>query len=139
MALSLFDHSFMDPFRVMNQVALPSKHLRINLQEYEDRFEVSADVPGFAKDQVTVDFDERHNVLTISANKAEEKKTDTEEDGVVVHRMERSSAAMTRAVRLPHADPEAIAASTVDGVLTVRVGKLPPDAPARKIRRIAVE
>ena len=87
-----------------------------------DHFEVTADLPGFAKEEVHVDVD--HGVLRITAERAETKEDDKEVKGVKYHRVERSSGSLSRAIKLPaSADTDAISAKAENGVLTITVGK----------------
>ena len=99
-----------------------------------DHFEITADIPGFTKDQVNVEVSD--GVVTISAEKSEEKTEDSDKEGVKWHRVERSSGSLRRQVKLPAtANLDAINAATDNGVLTVTVPKKAADvgAPSRKI------
>ncbi len=87
-----------------------------------DHFEIKADVPGFTKDQINVEVHD--GVLTISAEKSEEKTEDTDKEGVKWHRVERSSGSLRRQVKLPAtADWDSISAASDNGVLTLTVAK----------------
>lgn len=104
-----------------------------HLPQKEDHFEITADVPGFKKEDVQVEV--QNGVLVIKAENKEETKTDEEREGVKWHRVERRSGSLFRSVKLPpSADLEHINAKSEDGVLTVAVAKRPEAAP----RRIAV-
>merc|ERR1712224_694732 len=53
-----------------------NQKININISENEETFEVQASVPGFSKEEVSVDFDD--NILTISAQKNNDKKQEDE-------------------------------------------------------------
>jgi HSP20 family protein len=88
-----------------------------------DHFEVTAEIPGFTPDQVTVNVDGRW--LSLNANKSDEKTTETTEMmGWKQHRMERSRQSMFRRMRLPKsANMDGITAVSANGVLTLTVPK----------------
>ena len=101
-----------------------------------DCFEVTADVPGFSKEQINVEVHD--NILSISAEKSEEKTDDSEKDGVKYHRVERSSGSMHRQVKLPaSANMDALTASSDNGVLRLVVPKR-ATAAAEGPRKIAI-
>lgn len=101
-----------------------------------DHFEVTADVPGFNKDEVSVDV--HHGVLRIHAEKSERKESDEPgKDGVKWHRVERSSSTLSRQFKLPPAADEArISAKAENGVLSVTIPKL--EAAAAGAKKVAV-
>lgn len=130
---------FFDPWWAVS--SLPSRDLalpatpsiKLDVKEDATNFEVHAELPGFAKDEIKVELGADHT-LHISAAHSTEKK---EEDGTRWHRVERSSASVYRSLKLPtNVNPAAVAASSKDGVLTVVVPKIAPDATTR--RSIAV-
>jgi HSP20 family protein len=101
-----------------------------------DHFEITADVPGFRKEDTTLEVHD--GVLTISATKATETTNDEDKGGVKWHRVERSSGSLRRQIKLPAtANLDAITAASQDGVLTVRVAKK-PEAVETGPRRIAI-
>ena len=97
-------------------------------EQKPDHFEIKADVPGFTKDQMSVEVHD--GVVTISADRSEEKTSDdADKNGVKWHRVERSSGSLRRQVKLPAtANLDAITAASADGVLTVTVAKKAADA-----------
>ncbi|MFO0829747.1 MAG: Hsp20/alpha crystallin family protein [Phycisphaerales bacterium] len=113
--------------------ATPSTlRLPVDIVEKDGAYVLTASVPGFKKDEVSVQFDK--GVLTIEAKRAsstEEKGTD---EGVTWHRRERRCVDLARSIRLPEGiTGEGIAATIVDGVLTVTVPQ-PPEKQPHKIR-----
>lgn len=100
------------------EAALPS----IDLAETDDAVEVKTDVPGYAPNEIEIEVSD--NVLTISGEHTEEKKS---EDGKKYHRVERYSGRFSRQVRLPSAvNREKVDAQLKDGVLTITLPKAEP-------------
>lgn len=97
---------------------------RVNVEEFEDRFEITAEIPGMKKDEINIDLQE--NVLTIKG----EKKYEKEEKDRSYTICERSYGTFQRAFTLPeNVDGEAIDAAYENGVLTVAVPKVEPVKP----------
>jgi HSP20 family protein len=90
----------------------------LDIRETDDRFEVTADLPGVSSDDVEVTFEDA--TLMIRG----EREFSRNQDEGRYHRIERSYGSFARSVRLPRvADSERIEASFDDGVLTVLVPK----------------
>jgi HSP20 family protein len=90
----------------------------IDVNESEDRFVVTMDLPGLEPDEVQVMFEDQ--VLTVRGTREFSK----EDEGVHYHRIERSYGSFARSVRLPQAaDGAKIEASFDKGVLTLEVPK----------------
>jgi HSP20 family protein len=118
--------------------AAPS--MPIDVSESEDGITVTANVPGFTKDEVGIEFHE--GVLTISATRAEKSATESCGTGccqtpaakatrTLVR--ERPTSSVRRALHLPErVSGEGIKADLADGVLTVTVPYTPRPTP-RKI------
>jgi len=80
------------------------------------------------EDDVNVELE--NNVLTISG----ERKTEQEEQHEGYYRLERATGSFSRALSLPEGiDPDAVAATFDNGVLTVRIPK-PAQAKPRKVK-----
>ena len=92
--------------------------IKVDLQDKGDHYALQAEVPGFKKEDIKVDFDE--NVLTIKAERKQEKE-EKNEQGYLVR--ERSYGSYSRAFRFEDADPSKINASLNDGVLNIDVMK----------------
>ncbi len=100
-------------------MSTPSKRTpRMDVYEEEGEVVVEAELPGIqAKD---IDVNVKDNMLTVKAEKKEEK----EEKGKGYYRREMSRGFYSRAVALPVAvEGEKASAKCKDGVLTVRVPK----------------
>ena len=104
----------------------------LDVVERKDGYEVIAELPGVEKAQIVVKFEK--NVLTIRGTK--ESKAAVDKDGEVrIYAAERVSGAFERSIRLPDfVDAERIAATFVNGVLTVSV----PKAKAAQARAIEI-
>ena len=105
---------------------------RVDIVEKDEGFELTAEVAGYAPDDVEITVHE--GVLTI-AGKREAKTEETSADGKVLHR-ERRSGAFSRSFKLGDAvDPDRIEATVRDGLLTV----LLPKAAETRPRQIAIK
>jgi HSP20 family protein len=102
----------------------------VDVREEDERFVVTADVPGVeAKD---IDVTAEKGVLTIKGERGSENKAS--KDGF--QSVERASGTFLRRFTLPEsADADAIKATHVNGVLEVSIPKRPQEQP----RRISVQ
>jgi len=98
---------------------------RVDVAETDDEVRVTADLPGFERDDIEVTVDE--TALTIAAER-EEDVEETAGGDARYHRRERRRRSVSRRIRLP-ADVEADAAEAThaNGVLTVRLPKVAPE------------
>jgi HSP20 family protein len=92
--------------------------LAVDVKDEDDQFVVTADLPGFEKDDIDVEVHER--TLRIDARR--EAETEAEDDDYI--RRERSERSLSRSVTLPEdVDEAGAAASYQNGVLTVELPK----------------
>ena len=97
-----------------------------NISETESEYLVKAELPEVAKEDVKVTIDE--NVITISG----ERRKEAEHKDEKVHRVESFYGRFSRSFRLPEdADVSAVKAESRNGVLKVRVPKLPAAKPKK--------
>lgn len=90
----------------------------VDIHEDDEGLTVSAELPGFTKDQVDVSIDK--GLLTISA----ERGTEQPKEGTTAHLNERRFTRVRRQFTLPTTvDPDNVDASLADGVLTLRLVK----------------
>ena len=86
---NLFDDFFGDPFGMMPRGRDPlyGKHaknlMRTDVRETEDTYELDVDLPGFKKDEVTLEL--KNGVLTIQAVKGLDKD-ETDKKGKYIRR-----------------------------------------------------
>jgi HSP20 family protein len=101
----------------------------LDIVEKADAYTLYAELPGVDKSSIDVQFEQ--NVLTLKGTKP--AATDAREGEVRVFAAERVSGAFERTVRLPSfVDAEQIAATYVDGLLTITI----PKAKAAQARKI---
>jgi HSP20 family protein len=97
---------------------------RVNVEELEDKFEITAEVPGMKKDEI--DIEVRDNILTIKG----ERKFEKEEKEANYHICERSYGTFQRAFTLPeNVKTDDIEAEYKDGVLRLGIPKIEPEKP----------
>ncbi len=123
-----------DPFETLNTVFAPLwggssgsndglekkfSGFSTDVIEKDDEYIVQAELPGFEKEEISVDL--KNDILTISASHNEEKK---EEDGNTKYlRRERRHVSCQRSFRVENVDPADIHASYTNGILEVRFPK----------------
>jgi HSP20 family protein len=91
---------------------------RVDISEADDHYEIQADIPGVAKDDLKVTVD--NGVVTLQGERRQEKEEDTKR----LHRVERFYGGFMRSFTLPQdADPSVLKASARDGQLTVTIPK----------------
>jgi HSP20 family protein len=94
----------------------------MDLREEEDRFLVQAELPGMAKEDVTIETD--GDMLRITASK--EQEIEEKQEGYI--RRERGSMRFHRQMRLPqNVDREKIRAKMEKGVLEISLPKMSAD------------
>ena len=94
--------------------------------ETPEAYRIDLDIPSVSADAVDVMVEE--NVLIMSGERTRPERTEGERD----HRLERRYGRFTRRFRLPEdADPDAVEARVVHGVLEVRIAKREEHKPRR--------
>lgn len=112
----------------MDVATIPS----VNISDANKAFEVSVALPGLDKKDVKVEI--QNNCLLISS----EKQYENEEKKKNWIRREYGYASFQRMFQLPEgADPEKIQAEMKNGILNIKVAKLP--GYESKIKQIAIE
>jgi HSP20 family protein len=90
-----------------------------NIKETEKEYQIDLVAPGFKKEEFTIDLEDE--LLTISAEKKEEKSTEKER----YTRKEYSYNSFSRAFSMPkNTNPEKLEARYEDGVLKINLPKL---------------
>ena len=101
----------------------------MDLVEEGDHFVLKADLPGLSEEDVSIEIED--NVLTISGERHEETRRDQRQGW---HRVERTFGRFSRSLSLPEGiDPENVAASFSNGVLSITVPK-PEQRRPRKVQ-----
>ena len=123
---NLFDDFFGDPFSMMPRGRDPlyGKHaknlMRTDVRETEETYELDVDLPGFKKDEVTLEL--KDGVLTIQAVKGLDKD-ETDKKGKYI-RQERYAGACSRSFYVgEHVEPEDIRAKFENGILQISLPK----------------
>ena len=115
-----------DPFGMTGMAG----SIAVDVADHDDEFVVTADLPGFDKDDIDVNLADR--TLRIDADHEE---AETEESAEYLRR-ERTRQSLSRSVTLPETvDEEGIAATFTNGVLTVTL----PKRDAEGGKRIEIE
>lgn len=106
-----------------------SSSVRVDLEDRDDKFVLTAELPGFEKDDIDVRVTDR--TLRLEAEHAEE--TEEEEEGKYVRR-ERHRASVVRSISLPETvEADDISATFNNGVLTVQLPKSEPVTQGKQI------
>ena len=108
--------------------------MKTDVRETEDTYELDIDLPGFKKDEVTVDL--KDGCLTISAAKGL-NKDEQDKKGRYIRR-ERYSGACSRSFYVGDVTPEEVAAKFEDGILSLTIPKGDVKA-VESSSRIAIE
>jgi len=127
-----------DPFSLMNQQLQMMQRpffdleqtslIPFDVRETSKAYIVHADVPGFSKDQITIDSEGQ--VLNVRGSWEKEKDETNEQYWF----RERSRSSFNRSITLNSAfDASKINAELINGVLTINVPKVNSSSPARKI------
>ena len=123
---NLVDEFFANPFGMVNtapaEEALYGKHgrnlMKTDVREMDNSYELDVDLPGFKKDEITVDL--KNGYLSIGASKGLDKE---EKDGKYIRR-ERYAGVCSRSFYVGTAvRPEEIGAKYEDGILKLSVPK----------------
>ncbi|MBN1326402.1 MAG: Hsp20/alpha crystallin family protein [Candidatus Cloacimonetes bacterium] len=124
---SIFDN-FINRFWAENEVDENQRMMAIDIIEHDDRFEISANLPGFKKNDISMNINE--NQLIIEAHKEEK----SEEKSGSYCRCERYHGDYRRVLSLSDLiDKDKIDAKFEDGVLNIKIPKLEPK-PAKEIK-----
>lgn len=123
---NLFDDFFSDPFGMMNPHGhdpLYGKHaknlMKTDVRETEDTYEVDVDLPGFKKDELSVEL--KDGYLTISAAKGLDKDEQDKKGKYI--RQERYAGACSRSFYVGDVKPEEVSAKYEDGILKLTMPK----------------
>lgn len=116
-------NDFMDPmgtfFDGLGRNMANSSKMKTDVIENDDEFEVKAELPGFKKEDIHINYE--NDTLTIHAihdlNKEQKDK-----DGKLI-RSERTSSDVSRSFYLPDADTDKIGAKYDGGILDITVPK----------------
>ena len=139
---NLFDDFFSDPFAMMipqGRDPLYGKHaknlMKTDVRETDDSYELDVDLPGFKKDEVSVEL--KDGYLTIQAAKGLDKD-ETDKKGRYI-RQERYAGACSRSFYVGgEVEPADVSARFEDGILRLSIPKVEHKA-LPKTTTIAIE
>lgn len=106
---------------------------RTDIRETETAYLVEAELPGFTKDDITVELED--NCFTIRA-KREEQKGEKDEQNRFIHQ-ERHYGEYIRRFCVDDIREDGIKAKLENGILTIEIPKADPDKPNKK--RISID
>lgn len=116
-------NDFMDPmtnfFDGLGRNMVNSSKMKTDVIENDDEFEVKAELPGFKKEDININY--QNDTLTIHAIH-DLNKEQKDEDGKLI-RSERTSSDVSRSFYLPDADTDKIGANYDGGILDIMVPK----------------
>ena len=116
-------NDFMDPmskfFDGLGRNMANSSKMKTDVIENDDEFEVKAELPGFKKEDININYE--NDTLTIHAIH-DLNKEQKDEDGKLI-RSERTSSDVSRSFYLPDADTDKIGAKYDGGILDIMVPK----------------
>ena len=105
---------------------------RTDIKDADDKFVLEAELPGFDKEDISLDV--KDGILTISAQHKEEKE-DKDEKGQYIRR-ERRYGSFSRSFDVSGIDESGITAAYKNGILELTLPKVKPAVPEAK--RIAI-
>lgn len=115
---------------------IPSKllegfqQMRVDISETEEQYKVEAELPGFKKEEIIVDY--QNDMLTIEGQRSIEEEQRAEN----FMRKERSMSSYHRSFHLPNVQEEQITAKFENGVLTL---VLPKDKTNKNRKSIPIQ
>lgn len=132
---NLFDEFFNEPFAMVapqGHNPLYGKHaknlMKTDVRETESSYELDIDLPGFKKDEISVEL--KNGCLNISAAKGLDKE-EKDKDGKYI-RQERYAGSCSRSFYVgTDVDPAAVAAKFENGILSISVPKASRQLPAK--------
>ena len=125
-----FDNFARDFFRSSN-TSLPA--FRTDIREVDGKYVLEAELPGFNKEDISLDV--KDGILTITAEHKESSEKKDEKGNYL--RRERRYGSFTRSFDITGIDEAGITASYNNGVLELNLPKAQPAVP--EARRIAIE
>ena len=122
-----------DPFREMDEFLFSAPARQMNVNPFKtdvidkgDAYELVAELPGFSKEDIKLDIE--NNCLTISA----ERKLEEKEDKPNFVKRERFYGSYSRSFDLEGINVDGIEASYDNGVLVMKLPKVPEDVPVSR-------
>ncbi|NLP29602.1 MAG: Hsp20/alpha crystallin family protein [Clostridiales bacterium] len=112
---NIIDNFFNDTFFPLRWMR--NQSFKLDLRETEEEYIIEAELAGYKKDDIKIDFNDGRLVIT-----AEKQETEEKESANYIHK-ERSAQSMQRSIYLNNVDSNGIKAKFADGILEVNVPK----------------
>lgn len=113
-----------------------SRMMKTDIREKDDNYEISVDLPGFKKEDITVELD--NGYITINASKNLDKDEDNKKGKLL--RQERYAGSMTRSFYVgENVEKEDVDANYRHGVLNLTIPKKAIDKKIPEKNLIAIE
>lgn len=128
-----------DPFREMENIGKDffgrgeNMRFRADIKDVGNAYELEAELPGFAKENISIDIE--GDYLTVSAERSETKEEKNDKGGYI--RRERYCGSFSRSFDISGVDAQNIAAAYKDGVLKLTMPKKEAKLPAS--RKLEIE
>ena len=128
-----------NPFRELDEMsrrlwsASEMSAFRTDITEKDGNYVLEAELPGFKKEDISIDLDK--DCLTITASRSSESDEDDKERNFV--RRERFYGSYSRSFNVSGIDTDGITAAYNDGILSVSMPKKNPEIPAA--RRLEIQ
>lgn len=126
--------SSFNPFQAMEEMERQffgessTGSFKTDIRDDGKEFVLEADLPGFKKEDISVDIEDNYLTITAARHSEYEKK---DKKGNYI-RCERSYGNFSRSFDLTGIDTEGLSATFADGVLTLKMPKLVETKPAAK-------
>lgn len=126
-----FDQFLGGRFNAMNPL-YNNASMKVDVSEDETSISVTADVPGYNQDELSIDLESDGKTLTISGVREVDEEHEEILEGRQYLWQERSNQQTTRQIALPtQINRDSINASYVNGVLTIDFEKVAGNEPSR--------
>ena len=100
--------------------------LRTNIEELENEYILTVEVPGISKKDITIDYEDSYLTISVEKKELDENKR--------FIRREISETSYSRSFYFESINEDKIKAKLEDGILTIKVEKLKPEIKNKKIR-----
>lgn len=128
------EENIFDAFdKIFSQSKVEVPAFRTDIKQAEEAFLLEAELPGFSKEDISLDL--KDGILTIRAESRMEEEEKNEAGSYI--RRERRVGSVSRSFDVSGIDEEKISAQYQDGILKLRLPKLAPVLP--ESRRIEIQ
>ena len=128
----LLESVFDQPLNPLHKVSAAFSSFRVDVKDNGDSYEVTAELPGFSKEEISVTYQDKY--LIITGEHAEESETKEGEKYIC---RERHSGRIERSFYIDDADENQGKAEFKDGILKIELKKL--SAPVESQKTIQID